>query len=244
MSLSERDFSRLEGLIGYSFRDAELLVLALRHKSVLEGKEGLCNDRLEWLGDRVVGLFIADYLFHNYDKPRGWLSLMQSKWVSEECLAHLARKIHLDQFIELGKGEEHNGGREKDSILSGAFEALIGAVFADSSSYGEVKRVLTRIFFEEGGIEYAFLSINYKGLLQRWCLQYCASLPEYEVVAESTDCGSYKVAAKIKGRTVALGEGKSKKKAEQEAARHAWEKIISEENLAYDALKDFDSSRI
>lgn len=243
MALPERDFCKLEDIIGYGFKNSELLVLALRHKSALEGKEGSCNDKLEWLGDRVVGLFIADYLFHNYDKPRSWLSLMKSKWASEECLAHLARKINLDQFIELGKGEERNGGRAKDSILSGAFEALVGAIFVDSSSYDVTKRVLEGIFFGEGGIEHALLSINYKGLLQRWCLQYCASLPEYEVVAENADCGPYRVVVKVRGRVLAVGEGKNKKKAEQEAARRAWEKIISEENPTYDMFENRSSSR-
>ncbi|MGC8777486.1 MAG: ribonuclease III [Candidatus Caldatribacteriaceae bacterium] len=244
MPLPERDFDRLEEVVGYRFKDSALLLLALRHKSALEGKEGPCNDKLEWLGDRVVGLFIADYLFHNYDKPRGWLSLMKSKWASEECLAQLARRIGLDRFIELGRGEERNGGREKDSILSSAFEALAGAIFVDSASYEVTKKVLEGIFFGEGGIEYALLSINYKGLLQRWCLQYCGSLPEYEVVAENADCGPYRVAVKIRGRVVALGEGKNKKKAEQEAARRAWEKIIGEENLTYDMFEDHNAPRL
>ncbi|MEN3185819.1 MAG: ribonuclease III [Atribacterota bacterium] len=242
MVLPERDFRQLENIVGYGFKNSELLVLALRHKSALEGKEGSCNDKLEWLGDRVVGLFIADYLFHNYDKPRSWLSLMKSKWASEECLAHLARKIRLDQFIELGKGEERNGGRAKDSILSSAFEALIGAIFVDSSSYDVTKKVLERIFLGEGGIDDALLSINYKGLLQRWCLQYCASLPEYEVVAENWDCGLYRVAVKIRSRVLAVGEGKNKKKAEQEAARRAWEKIISEEYLTHELFENRSSS--
>jgi ribonuclease-3 len=241
MSLPERDFDGLEAVIGYRFQNRALLVLALRHKSALEGKEGPCNDRLEWLGDRVVGLFIADYLFHNYEKPRGWLALMKSKWASEECLAYLARKIGLSGFVELGRGEERNGGREKDSILSSAFEALAGAIFVDSASYETTKKVLEGIFFGEDGIEYALLSINYKGLLQRWCLQYWSSLPEYEVVAENADCGPYKVAVKIQGRVVALGGGKNKKKAEQEAARRAWEKIIGEENLTHDMFKDHSS---
>lgn len=243
MLLPERDFHELEKIVGYCFQNRELLVLALRHKSALEGKEGSCNDKLEWLGDRVVGLFIADYLFHNYDKPRGWLSLMKSKWASEECLAYLARKIHLNRFIELGKGEERNGGREKDSILSSTFEALVGAIFVDSASYEVTRKVLEGIFLGEGGIEYAFLSINYKGLLQKWCLQCYACLPEYEVVEENVNSSFYRIAVKIRSKVMSLGEGKNKKKAEQEAARRAWEKIMSEENLTYDLFEEHHSSR-
>ena len=121
------------------------------------------------MGDAVVG-FVADYLFHHYDKPRSWLSLAKSKLVSEECLAYLARKIELARFIELGKGEERSGGREKDSILASSLEALAGAVFVDSSSYEETRKVLELIFCEAGDISSLNLSVNYKGLLQRWCL--------------------------------------------------------------------------
>lgn len=227
MSLPERDLSELERRIRYSFRDREVLCTALRHKSALEGKAGACNDKLEWLGDAVIGLFIADYLFRNYDRPRSWLSLMKAKWASEECLAYLARKIGLERFIELGRGEERNGGREKDSILSSAFEALIGAVFVDSTSYERTREVLETVFCRDGGIEFAFLSVNYKGLLQRWCLQYCACLPEYEMIRSNED-SFYEVVVKIKGRIIAKGEGKNKKRAEQEAARRAWERIMGE----------------
>lgn len=227
MSAPERDLSDLERRIGYSFKNLEILRTALRHKSALEGRVGACNDRLEWLGDAVIGLFIADYLFQNYDRPRSWLSLTKAKWASEECLAYLARRIRLEQFIELGRGEERNGGREKDSILSSAFEALVGAIFIDSSSYERTREVLSSIFCGDGGAEFALLSVNYKGLLQRWCLQYCACLPEYEVV-NAEDDSFYQVVVRVQGRVVARGEGKNKKRAEQEAARRAWERIMGE----------------
>jgi ribonuclease-3 len=233
MPAPERDLSELEKRIRYSFQNPEILRTALRHKSALEGKAGACNDRLEWLGDAVIGLFIADYLFQNYDRPRSWLSLVKAKWVSEECLAYLARKIGLEQFIELGRGEERSGGREKDSILSSAFEALAGAIFVDSLSYERTREVLSGIFCNEEGVEFAFLSVNYKGLLQRWCLQYFSCLPEYEIVTVG-DNSSYQVVVKIQGRVVARGEGKSKKRAEQEAARRAWERIMEESRSSRD----------
>ncbi|MGQ9474256.1 MAG: putative dsRNA-binding protein [Candidatus Caldatribacteriaceae bacterium] len=99
------------------------------------------------------------------------------------------------------------------------------------------------IFFGEGVIEYASLSINYKGLLQKWCLQCYACLPEYEVVEENVNSSFYRIAVKIRSKVVSLGEGKNKKKAEQEAARRAWEKIMSEENLTYDLFEEHRSSR-
>lgn len=229
MSGLEFDFSVLERRIGYAFRDGELLRTALRHKSALEGKDGSCNDKLEWLGDAVVGFFVADYLFHHYKRPRSWLSLTKSKWVSEECLAYLARKVELAEFIELGKGEEKSGGREKDSILASSLEALAGAVFVDSSSYEETRRVLKRIFCEIGNIESLDLSVNYKGLLQRWCLQYYNCLPHYEIVNQEESPEFYRVEVKIEDESIAEGEGKNKKRAEQEAARKALE-ILSSDN--------------
>ena len=226
MSSSDIDFSVLEERIGYVFKDEEVLRTALRHKSALEGRDGSCNDKLEWLGDAVVGFFVADYLFHHYDKPRSWLSLAKSKLVSEECLAYLARKIELARFIELGKGEERSGGREKDSILASSLEALAGAVFVDSSSYEETRKVLKLIFCEAGDISSLNLSVNYKGLLQRWCLQYYNCLPRYETLSQGNQ-DFYRVEVKIGENSIAWGEGKNKKRAEQEAARKALEVLSS-----------------
>ncbi len=222
------DLSRLEKKLGYKFKNLKWLETALKHKSALEGRSGECNDKLEWLGDAVVGLFIADYLFYNYDKPRSWLSLMKSKWASEECLAKVARRIGLSSFVKLGKGEEKSGGREKDSIISSTLEAVVGAVFVDSGSYQTTRKVLEKIFLEEESLEFLFLSLNYKGLLQRWCLQKMECIPKYETVQEDKTCPRYLVGVKINGKIVAYGEGPSKKKAEQAAARQAWETLVAE----------------
>ncbi len=230
MFSSDIDFSVLEERIRYVFRNEELLKIALRHKSALEGKDGSCNDKLEWLGDAVVGFFVTDYLFRHYDKPRSWLSLTKSKWVSEECLAYLARKIELAKFIELGKGEERSGGREKDSILASSLEALAGAVFVDSSSYEETKKVLKTIFCEAGDIDSLNLSVNYKGLLQRWCLQYYNCLPHYQILNQGKE-NLYQIEVKIGENSIARGEGKNKKRAEQEAAKKALEVLSSDNQL-------------
>ncbi|MDK2897245.1 MAG: ribonuclease [Candidatus Atribacteria bacterium] len=229
MNLDGRDLSVLEARIGYRFRNRELLKTALRHKSALEGKDGACNDRLEWLGDAVVGLFIADYLYRTHDKPRSWLSLVKSKWASEECLAQVAKKINLESFLELGKGEEKCGGRQKDSIISSALEALIGAIFLDSNSYEVTRNILERILGSEEGMEFLLLSVNYKSLLQRWSLQYLGILPEYHLIEGKN--GTYRVGVKIQESFISYGEGKSKKKAEQDAAKNAWEKLIGERHL-------------
>jgi ribonuclease-3 len=228
MPFPESELFELERRIGYRFRNRTLLKIALLHKSALEGKEGHCNDKFEWLGDAVVGLYIADYLFSHYEKPRSWLSAMKAKWASEESLAQIARKIELERFIILGKGEEKNRGREKDSIISSALEALVGAIYIDAKSYEITKTVLDTIFSADGGLELVFLSVNYKSLLQTWSLKHEECLPVYQVFDESEDRRWYRMAVLINGREIAIGEGKNKKKAEQEAARKAWEKIIDE----------------
>ncbi|MCX6090214.1 MAG: ribonuclease III [Candidatus Atribacteria bacterium] len=236
MPFRDADLSELEGRIGYSFRNRECLKTALRHKSALEGKEGCCNDKFEWLGDTVVGFYLADYLLSTYDKPRSWLSAMKSKWASEECLAQIARKIELDKFIVLGRGEERTGGREKGSILASALEALVGAIFVDSDSCDLTKEVLRHIFCVDGGLELVFLSVNYKSLLQTWSLKRVECLPVYETVRETSDRKMYRIAVKINDQVLAVGEGKNKKKAEQEAARKAWEKVMDEKSGVSDIL--------
>jgi len=228
MPLIEDELIELEHRIGYHFENRNLLKIALLHKSALEGREGHCNDKFEWLGDAVVGLYIADYLFSHYEKPRSWLSAMKAKWASEESLAQVARNIHLERFILLGKGEEKGRGREKDSIISSALEALVGAVYLDSKSFDKTKKVLDTIFSSEGGLELIFLSVNYKSLLQTWSLKEHETLPAYQVIEESLDHKKYRISVRINEKEVAIGEGCSKKKAEQEAARKAWEKIIEE----------------
>jgi len=235
MPFVEAELIDLEHRIGYHFRNQSLLKIALLHKSALEGKEGHCNDKFEWLGDAVVGLYIADYLFSRYEKPRSWLSAMKAKWASEESLAQVARKIQLDRFILLGKGEEKGRGREKDSIISSALEALVGAIYLDSKSYDITKTVLDTIFSSDGGLELVFLSINYKSLLQTWSLKQQECLPVYQVIEQSEDRKRYRIAVQINGQGIAIGEGRNKKKAEQEAARKAWEKIIDEKYGASDS---------
>ncbi|HSV31301.1 MAG TPA: ribonuclease III [Atribacteraceae bacterium] len=224
----EQELFELENTIGYAFRNRELLRTSLRHKSALEGKNGICNDKLEWFGDRVVGLFIADYLFQHYEKPRSWLSATIERWASAECLAQIARRINLGRYVELGRGEKKNGGPTKDSILTGTLEALIGAVFLDSHSYSATRAVLLDMIARGGGLEGTFLSVNFKELLQKWCLKSAKCLPEY-IVVETVGDGEipyYQVAVKVSGRVVAAGEGKNKKKAEQNAAENALEKLI------------------
>ena len=228
MPLIEDELIELEHRIGYHFENRNLLKIALLHKSALEGREGHCNDKFEWLGDAVVGFYIADYLFSQYEKPRSWLSAMKAKWASEESLAQVARNIHLERFILLGKGEERGRGREKNSIISSALEALVGAVYLDSKSFDTTKKVLDTIFSSEGGLELVFLSVNYKSLLQTWSLKEHETLPAYQVIEESLDHKKYCISVRINEKEVAIGEGCSKKKAEQEAARKAWEKIIEE----------------
>ena len=129
------EIKHLEERLGYTFRDKSLLDMALRHSSYVNEhhmKRIQCNERLEFLGDAVLEMVSSEFLYGLYpDKPEGELSKIRASLVCEPSLAFCAREIGLDHSLKLGKGEEHTGGRQRDSIISDALEATIGAIFLD-----------------------------------------------------------------------------------------------------------------
>ena len=198
MIRSLRGFPLLEALeqsLHYPFQDKELLQLALSHKShANEGrKKGLSkedfvrlhNERLEFLGDSVLGLVISDMLSEKFPSAdEGRLSKMRSALVKEDTLAQIARDIKLGEFLLLGKGEENTQGRDKDSILSSSYEAVLGAIYLDGG-LAEVFKA-ARIHFEPYLEEKALLSLQQdtKTLLQELCQARFRKSPEYRVVSE------------------------------------------------------------
>ncbi len=173
-------FEALEAHLHYLFKDKDVLRLALSHKShANEGrKKGvtkeefvhLHNERLEFLGDSVLGLVITDFLSERFpEADEGKLSKMRSILVKEETLAQLARKIHLGEFLLLGKGEESTQGREKESILASTLEALLGGIYLDGGlpAVFETARVLFLPYLEEGALQ--SLQQDTKTLLQEFC---------------------------------------------------------------------------
>jgi ribonuclease III len=187
------------------------------------------NERLEFLGDAVLGLVVTDYLFRSYPAlPEGELAKVRASVVNSETLAELATSLDLGDALLLGKGEDASGGREKPSILADAMEAVFGAVYLDGgwpAAAGLVMRLLGERIEEAaagpGGQDY-------KTRLQELAARRFDQLPHYDVADDGPDhakrfFAAVSVAGEVRGR----GEGRSKKQAEQGAARQGWENLTS-----------------
>jgi ribonuclease-3 len=220
------DPSEVENRIGYRFADRRLLITALSHPSAVADQEGGGNERMEFVGDAVIDLAVAHMLYrHHPDRDEGWLTQMRSRLVDEECLASKAREIGLGDFIILGKGEDKAGGREKPSILAGTYEALLGAVFIDGG-YDACAQIIGRFFVEIEELTDDTNPKDYKSLLQERLQKEGRDLPRYEVTGVSGPDHErvFSVSVFIDDKQRGRGYGRSKKEAEQQAARDALEK--------------------
>ena len=214
------------------FSDETLLETAFTHTSYAKEHRLLKishNERLEFLGDAVLQLIISEYLYTKYPKrPEGDLSKLRSMIVREESLAGFARDCQFDQFIKLGRGEEKSGGRNRDTILGDLFEAFLGALLLDKGVEA-VKSFLYQVMIpkvEAGDFERV---TDYKTKLQE-LLQINGDVEiTYQVVSETgpAHAKNFEVAVLINGRKSGQGQGRSKKLAEQEAAKNAFEKESS-----------------
>lgn len=214
------------------FSDETLLETAFTHTSYANEHRLLKishNERLEFLGDAVLQLIISEYLYTKYPKrPEGDLSKLRSMIVREESLAGFARDCQFDQFIKLGRGEEKSGGRNRDTILGDLFEAFLGALLLDKGVEA-VKIFLYEVMIpkvEAGDFERV---TDYKTKLQE-LLQINGDVEiAYQVISETgpAHAKNFEVAVLINGRKSGQGQGRSKKLAEQEAAKNAFEKESS-----------------
>jgi len=214
------------------FSDETLLETAFTHTSYANEHRLLKishNERLEFLGDAVLQLIISEYLYTKYPKrPEGDLSKLRSMIVREESLAGFARDCQFDHFIKLGRGEEKSGGRNRDTILGDLFEAFLGALLLDKGVEA-VKNFLYQVMIpkvEAGDFERV---TDYKTKLQE-LLQINGDVEiAYQVVSETgpAHAKNFEVAVLINGRKSGQGQGRSKKLAEQEAAKNAFEKESS-----------------
>ncbi|WP_219122810.1 ribonuclease III [Streptococcus constellatus] len=214
---------------GVVFQNERLLETAFTHTSYANEHRLLNishNERLEFLGDAVLQLLISEYLYKKYPKkPEGDLSKLRSTIVREESLAGFSRDCQFDQFIKLGRGEEKSGGRNRDTILGDLFEAFLGALLLDKDVEA-VKKFLYQIMIpkvEAGDFEQV---IDYKTKLQE-LLQVNGDVDiVYQVISESgpAHAKEFDVSVSVDGRVVGQGQGRSKKLAEQEAAKNAFEK--------------------
>jgi ribonuclease III len=220
-----KDPLQLEALqkeLGYNFKDPSLLLKALTHVSSDRKKTGGNNEVLEFLGDAVLDLAISDLLIQRFpERSEGDLSRMRAGLVNSAVLAEKANTLALGRRLFLGKGEERSAGRNKASILAGAFEALLGGVYQDGG-YDPARRIVER-YFAADVIERTLGQQDYKTRLQEISQLLFRVPPVYRLVSESGPDHEKCFVAEISvgGKVLGTGEGKSKKQSEQQAARNA-----------------------
>ena len=222
----------LQEKLNYSFKDRSLIVTALTHSSYsnesgAKNHHILCNERLEFLGDSVLSLITSKYIYAKYpDFPEGELTRMRAEVVCERALSGYAEKISLGQYLLLGIGEEKNNGRKRKSILADAFEALLAAIYIDAGElgYATVEKFLLPFIIEEiGNLKSVGFSADSKTLLQQFVQQAEGDFLEYTVVKESgpDHMKTFHVEAKLNSNVIGRGVGRSKREAEQNAAKEA-----------------------
>jgi ribonuclease III len=205
--------------------DAGLLDLALTHRSYAYEHGGLpTNERLEFLGDSVLGVIITEALYTRHpDLPEGQLAKLRAAIVNSRALASLARQLDIGAYLKLGRGEEISGGRDKSSILADAVEAVIGAFYLDRGTDATRELVLRQ--FAELLDDAASLGagLDWKTSLQELAASLSLGIPEYTVIESGPDHEKYfEATARLSGEGVGEGTGRSKKEAEQRAAEQAW----------------------
>jgi ribonuclease-3 len=213
------DYSRLTRSLGYHFANPELLELALTHRSVSGNRN---NERLEFLGDSILGMLVAEYLFRHFPREKeGRLTRLRASLVNQDMLARLARELQLGDFLRLGSGELKSGGFRRDSILADAFEAILGAVFLDSGNLDVCREQLYRWYGEHlAKVDAASPAKDPKSRLQEYLQAHHRELPVYQVleVTGADHDQHFRVSCEVNGGGRVEGEGVSRRYAEQAAA--------------------------
>ncbi|MCD8328529.1 MAG: ribonuclease III [Ruminococcus sp.] len=216
--------SEFEEIIGYSFKDKNLIYTALSHSSFANEnkKQRKSNERLEFLGDSVLSIIVSDYIFEHYTfLPEGELTKIRASLVCEKALFGFAKQIRLGDFIMLGKGEINTGGRTRPSILADAFEAVIAAIYLDGGMEAAKKHVLRFIPKDLDPKHYQIT--DYKTVLQEIIQRNPEETVEYVLTDEKgpDHDKEFTVAVMLNSNVIGEGKGKSKKSAEQMAAKQA-----------------------
>jgi len=223
-----QELETLEKTLGYKFKDKQLIIEALTHKSY---KKPYNNERLEFLGDAVLDLIVGEYLYMLFpNKNEGVLSKIRASLVNEEGFARLANSINLGDYLFLSQAEENNQGREKSSLLSNAFEALIGAIYLESG-LEKAKEISIRLIEQNyPEINLEALSKDYKTALQEFTQAIVGTTPTYKLLSAvgPDHAKEFEVAVALNGKTIATAKGKSKKLAQKEAARIALDRLKAE----------------
>lgn len=225
---AESPRERLAGRVGWEVRDTDLFNQSLAHRSWCAENPGTSsNERLEFLGDAVLGLVVTVHLYRTYpNMPEGELAKVRASVVNSAALAEIATELGIGEALLLGKGEDQSGGREKPSILADATEAIIGAVYLDRGWEAADRLVMSlvgeRIELGAAGPG----GHDYKTRLQELCARVFDQLPVYSVRDEGPDhAKEFEAVVHVQGVARGSGRGRSKKQAEQAAAREAWERL-------------------
>jgi ribonuclease-3 len=223
--------TELEKSLGYQFKNEKLITEALTHRSY--SKE-FNNERLEFLGDAVMDLIVGEYLFFLFpDKEEGFLSKLRAALVNEESFTKLAKELNLGKFLKLSNAEENNGGREKPSILSSAFEAVMGALYLEAG-FDKTKEIALKLLKKVYPvINPDELLKDYKTNLQEITQAHFGEVPEYRVINTTgpDHKKQFEIGVYIQGKKYAVAKGKSKKVAQQEGAKKTIEILKKELNL-------------
>ena len=221
----------LQKSLGYQFKDEKLITEALTHRSY---SKNFNNERLEYLGDAVLDLIVGEYLYHLFpEAEEGILSKLRAALVNEDAFTKLAKRLNLGKYLFLSPAEENNGGREKPSILSSAFEAIIGALYLEAG-FDKAKEIALKLIKEEyPTITPDELLKDYKTTLQEITQAHFGVVPEYKLLsAKGPDHKKeFEIGVFINDKEYARAKGKSKKAAQQEGAKLTIEKLKKELSL-------------
>lgn len=217
--------TEIQKLLGYNFKDINLLKEAITHKSI---RSSINNERLEFLGDAVLDLVVGEYLYHKFKtRNEGDLSKLRASLVNEDSLAKIAKELRLGEFLYLSPAEENNGGRGKQSLISDALEALMGAIYLESG-LNEVKKIFITLLEKNfPNINLNSLTKDYKTALQEVTQAHIGTAPKYELISTSgpDHKKSFEMAVLLNGKEIARAVGSSKKSAEQACALQALEML-------------------
>ena len=226
------DIRQLQQKIGYHFNDIDVLKNAVTHSSYIKehDRNSKSNERLEFLGDAFFDAIIGEELYRSFpEKEEGFLSRIRATLVCEKSLANEARRLDLGKYIMLGNGEEHNGGRFRESILADTMEAVIGAVYLDGG-FNAVKTVVLSLFDEsiKDVKRGKFIIVDYKTTLQEKLQNKGEANIKYVLLKESgpDHDKTFQVQLEVNGRAMTKGTGKSKKQAEQSEAKAMLEREL------------------
>ena len=215
----------LENNLGYTFKNPDLLLNALTHSSYAnEARNGqTSNERLEFLGDSVLSIVVSDYIYKNFSNlPEGELTKLRASLVCEKSLCAFSRELDLGKYLKLGKGEDKGGGRERDSILADAFEAVLAAMYLDGGMEVARKHVMNFVLRELKNTDDEVFK-DYKTALQEIIQRNPEESVTYILTGEKgpDHDKTFEVEVHLNSNVIGKGEGKSKKQAEQMAAKQA-----------------------